>query len=66
MTLVPRLAFALSVALGLPPDTLFAAAAHTGLVEHDGFELSDVALFICAAAGVWLARRSMRARAKRE
>jgi hypothetical protein len=30
-----------------------------------GFALSDVALFAAAVLGIWLARRSMRARARR-
>ena len=62
MNTVGRLA--LFVAVCLLPGTLHAAPPHTGQVIHDGFELSDVALFACAAAGVWLARRSMRARAR--
>ncbi len=36
--------------------------AHGGAVANDGFELSDVALFVAAAVGVWFARRSLRAR----
>ena len=38
------------------------AQAHGGAVANDGFELSDVALFVTAAIGVWFARRSLRAR----
>ncbi|MBR0553624.1 hypothetical protein [Stakelama marina] len=40
----------------------FAAAPHSGVVERDGFAPSDVALFVVAALGVWLARRALRAR----
>ncbi|MES2336667.1 MAG: hypothetical protein V4537_01070 [Pseudomonadota bacterium] len=58
-----RTCLALALAAFVSPDTLFAAPPHTGQVVHDGFELSDVALFACAAAGLWFARRSMRARA---
>lgn len=46
------------------PDTLL--AAHNGRIVRDGFEWSDVALFAVAVLGVWLARRSMRARAARK
>ncbi|WNO54534.1 hypothetical protein [Stakelama saccharophila] len=44
--------------------SLTAAAPHSGVVTRDGFEPSDVALFVVAATGIWLARRAMRARAK--
>jgi hypothetical protein len=47
-------------------NPLLAAAPHSGVVIHDGFEPSDVALFAAACAGVWLARRSMRARFRRK
>ena len=37
--------------------------AHTGVPKvRTGPELSDIALFVMAAAGVWLVRRAMRAR----
>jgi hypothetical protein len=39
------------------------ASTPTAIV-HDGFELSDLALFAAAVLGIWLARRSMRARAR--
>jgi hypothetical protein len=58
-----RTCLALALAAFVSPDTLFAAAPHTGQVVHDGFELSDLALGLCAAFGIWFARRSMRARA---
>jgi uncharacterized membrane protein YdjX (TVP38/TMEM64 family) len=42
-----------------------ALAAHTGAVgPSTGFALSDVALFVVAAAGLWFARRALRARRK--
>ncbi len=61
-----RFALVAALVAFVSPDTLFAAPPHTGEVIHDGFELSDVALFACAVLGVWLARRSMRARARRK
>jgi len=37
--------------------------AHTGVPKiRTGPELSDIALFVMAALGVWLVRRAMRAR----
>ncbi|MBX9731666.1 MAG: hypothetical protein K2X59_10085 [Sphingomonas sp.] len=40
-----------------------AFAAHTGVVHpRTAPELSDIALFVMAAAGVWVVRRAMRAR----
>ena len=37
--------------------------AHTGVPKiRTGPELSDIALFVIAALGVWLVRRAMRAR----
>lgn len=40
-----------------------ALAAHTGVAaERTGFAPSDVALFLVAAAGLWIARRALRAR----
>lgn len=39
------------------------AAPHTGVAKiRTGPELSDIALFVMAALGVWLVRRAMRAR----
>ena len=41
-------------------------AAHSGIVKiRTGPEPSDIALFLMAAAGVWLARRAMIRRAAR-
>ncbi len=40
-----------------------ALAAHSGVAHpRTAPELSDVALFVMAAAGVWFVRRAMRAR----
>lgn len=40
-----------------------ALAAHSGdATQRTAPELSDVALFVMAAAGVWIVRRAMRAR----
>ena len=58
-----RLVLLAALVAFVSPDTLFAAPPHSGEVIHDGFEPSDLALFVVAAAGVWFARRSMRARA---
>ena len=50
--------FALALLFAAP-----AQAAHTGVPKvRTGPELSDVALFVVAALGVWLVRRAMRAR----
>ena len=39
------------------------AGGHSGIVHRKtGPELSDVALFVVAAIGVWIVRRAMRAR----
>lgn len=39
------------------------AGGHSGIVHpRTGPELSDVALFVVAAVGVWLARRALRRR----
>lgn len=56
---------ALALMAFVSPDTLF-AGAHSGVIVRDGFALSDVALAVAAAAGVILARRSMRKRARRK
>ena len=58
-----RTCLALAMVAFVSPDTLFAAAPHSGRVVNDGFELSDLALGLIAAAGLWFARRSMRKRA---
>ena len=47
------------------PSLADAAAPHSGQVVRNGFALSDVALFVFAAIGVWLAQRSMRRRASK-
>lgn len=40
-----------------------ALAAHSGAApERSGFALSDLAMFVVAAAGLWLAQRAMRRR----
>ncbi|WP_353205036.1 hypothetical protein [Sphingomonas sp.] len=40
-----------------------ALAAHTGVPKiRTGPELSDIALFVIAALGVWFVRRALRAR----
>ncbi len=40
-----------------------ALAAHSGVPKvRTGPELSDIALFVVAALGVWLVRRALRAR----
>ncbi|GAA0672427.1 uncharacterized membrane protein (DUF4010 family) [Sphingomonas insulae] len=42
---------------------LSVAGGHSGVVHRKtGPELSDVALFVVAACGVWLVRRAMRRR----
>ncbi len=56
---------ALALMAFVSPDTLF-AQAHSGRIVRDGFQLSDLALAVAAAAGVILARRSMRKRARRK
>jgi len=39
------------------------APVHTGIAKiRTGPELSDIALFVMACVGVWLARRALRAR----
>ncbi len=62
MTVGFRLSLASVIAAVAPPDILL--AAHSSRIVRDGFEPSDVALFVAAVFGVWFARRSMRARAK--
>ena len=65
MNAIIRTCQALALMAFVSPDTLL-AQAHSGVVVNDGFELSDVALAVFAAAGVWFARRSMRARFRRK
>lgn len=48
------------VALVLIVGPVHASAPH--VIERDGFELSDLAMFVVAAGGVWFARRAMRKR----
>jgi hypothetical protein len=51
------------LALLIAAPTLAVTPAHTGVPKvRTGPELSDIALFVMAAAGVWLVRRAMRAR----
>ena len=50
-------------ALLIAAPALAVTPAHTGVPKvRTGPELSDIALFIMAAVGVWLVRRAMRAR----
>ena len=50
-------------ALLLAAPALAVTPAHTGVPKvRTGPELSDIALFVMAAAGVYLVRRAMRAR----
>ena len=45
------------------PAVAAVESGHSGIVHpRTGPALSDIALFVCAAAGVWLARRALRAR----
>ena len=39
-----------------------AAAPHSGTVRRTGFEPADAAMFAAVAAGIWFARRALRAR----
>ncbi len=53
--------------LALLPASAAMAGAHTGVINvRTGPEPSDIALFVCAAAGVWLVRRAMRKRFRRD
>ena len=65
MNATSRLAMLLTAVVFVSPDTLHAATPHDGRVVRDGFELSDLALFVIAALGVFLARRSLRRRGPR-
>ena len=50
-------------ALLLAAPAFAVSPAHTGVPRvRTGPELSDIALFVMAAIGVWLVRRAMRAR----
>lgn len=51
----------------MPVLFLLAQSGHGGVVHpRTGPALSDLALFICAAVGVWIVRRAMRRRARRD
>jgi hypothetical protein len=55
---LPLLLIATPALAGVPP--------HSGVIHTRNMpELSDIALFAMAAAGVWLARRALRKRFKR-
>jgi hypothetical protein len=50
-------------ALLLAMPALAVTPAHTGVAKiRTGPELSDIALFVMAAGGVWIVRRAMRSR----
>jgi len=56
---------ALLVLLTLPGA--LAASPHSGVIRTRSMpELSDIALFLMAAAGIWLVRRALRARFARD
>ena len=51
------------VAILIAAPALAVTPAHIGVPKiRTGPELSDIALFVMAAVGVWLVRRAMRAR----
>jgi hypothetical protein len=53
----------LPFALLIAAPAFAVAPAHTGVPKiRTGPELSDIALFVMAALGVWFVRRAMRAR----
>jgi len=53
----------LALALLIAAPAFAVTPAHTGVPKiRTGPELSDIALFVMAALGVWLVRRAMRAR----
>lgn len=57
-----RYASALSLLL-LAPPALAMVPPHSGVIHTRSMpELSDIALFVMAAGGVWLARRALRKR----
>lgn len=54
-----RIAFLLLIAT----PTLAAPTPHSGVAGSRSMpELSDIALFVCAVAGMWFVRRKLRAR----
>jgi len=56
-----RIAFALLIA-----TPALAATAHSGVAGSRSMpELSDLALFACAAFGIWFVRRRLRTRFRR-
>jgi len=58
------LRIALALVLAAPA---LAAAPHSGVVSTRSMpELSDLALFACAAAGIWFVRSRLRARFRRD
>lgn len=60
---MPRIAAAL---LLIAAPVMAQPAPHSGVVGTRSMpELSDLALAACAAAGVWIARRALRARFRR-
>lgn len=63
MRFAPAFVLADVLALALLSAAPGSAAPHSGTPRpRTAPELSDVALFVMAAAGVWLVRRGMRAR----
>ena len=49
------------------PAVAAVESGHSGTVHpRTGPALSDIALFVCAAIGVWLARRALRARFRKK
>jgi len=53
----------LALALLIAAPAFAVTPAHTGVPKiRTGPELSDIALFVIAALGVWLVRRALRAR----
>lgn len=51
------------VAIALVVAPVHASAPH--VIERSGFELSDLAMFVVAAGGVWFARAAMRRRKRK-
>ncbi len=50
-------------AIALVVAPVHASAPH--VIERGGFELSDFAMFVVAAGGVWFARAAMRRRKRK-
>ena len=49
------------------PALILVASGHDGVVApRSGFALSDVALFVMAAVAVWLVRRALRKRFRKD